>query len=218
VWKHAPSIKAMSNGTLRFYLSGRRDGDHRTLSPRRPVGGDTAVTLTVDLKDRSDVDRNVPGGGVLDTAIDTSNGIAFVSDPLAGSPEVSGLYGGRLELVTKKKDFDFSVSLYELRPDGRYMQIPPYQSRASFVEDVGRRRLLTPGKRERLVFTSIRLASCRFQPGSRLVLVLGVIKNPGQQINYGTGKDVNAETIADAGEPLTIHWLAGSYIDLPVRR
>jgi uncharacterized protein len=217
VWRHAPSIKAMSNGTLRFYLSGTRDGDHRTLSPRRPVGGDTAVTLTVDLKDRSDVDRNVPGGGVLDTAIDTSNGIAFVSDPLA-SPEVSGLYGGRLELVTNKKDFDFSVSLYELRPDGRYMQIPPYQSRASFVEDVGRRRLLTPGKRERLVFTSVRLASCRFQPGSRLVLVLGVIKNPGQQINYGTGKDVNAETIADAGEPLTIQWLAGSYIDLPVRR
>jgi hypothetical protein len=29
---------------------------------------------------------------------------------------------------------------------------------------------------------------------------------------------VNAETIADAGEPLTIQWLAGSYIDLPVRR
>ena len=48
------------------------------------------------------------------------------------------------------------------------------------------------------------------------MVVLGVIRNPGQQINYGTGKDVSDETIADAGEPLAIRWFAGSYIDLPV--
>jgi len=218
VWRHAPSIKAMSNGTLRFYLSGAREGGNRyELSVQRPAG-DSAVTLAVDLKDRSDADLNVPGGGVLDTAVDARNGLEFVSAPLAGAVELGGLFSGRLEFITNKKDFDFSVALYELRPDGRYMQIPPYQSRASFVEDLSRRRLLAPGKREHLAFQSIRLASCRFQPGSRVVLVLGVIKNPGQQINYGTGKDVNTETVADAGEPLTIHWLAGSYIELPVRR
>jgi uncharacterized protein len=46
--------------------------------------------------------------------------------------------------------------------------------------------------------------------------VLGIVKNSGQQINYGTGKDVNDESIADAGDPLTIRWLGGSYVDLPV--
>jgi hypothetical protein len=54
--------------------------------------------------------------------------------------------------------------------------------------------------------------------GSRLVVVLGVIKQAGEQINYGTGKDVSDETIADAKEPLEIRWLGDSFIDVPVRR
>ena len=49
-------------------------------------------------------------------------------------------------------------------------------------------------------------------------MVIGVVRNPGQQINYGTGKDVSDETIADAGEPLTIRWSNRSYLDLPVWR
>jgi hypothetical protein len=123
-----------------------------------------------------------------------------------------------LELVTNKRDFDFGISIFELRPDGTYLQIPPYQSRASHVADLTRRRLLPPGARERLDLRSIRLASHLCRAGSRLVVVLGVLRSPGQQINYGTGKDVNDETIADAGEPLTIRWSNRSWLELPVRR
>lgn len=83
--------------------------------------------------------------------------------------------------------------------------------------DRAHRRLLTPGKRERLEFESGRLTSRRFQAGSRLVMVLSVVKQPNAQINYGTGKDVSDETIADAKEPLTIRWL-GDFIDVPIRR
>jgi hypothetical protein len=50
------------------------------------------------------------------------------------------------------------------------------------------------------------------------MIVLSIVKNPGQQINYGTGKDVSDESLADAGEPLTIRWLSGSYVDVPTRR
>jgi hypothetical protein len=32
----------------------------------------------------------------------------------------------------------------------------------------------------------------------------------------GSGKPVSDETIADAGEPLTLSWLPGSYLDIPV--
>ena len=55
-------------------------------------------------------------------------------------------------------------------------------------------------------------------PGSRLVLVVSIVKNPGQQINYGTGKDVRDESVAEAREPLTIQWLGKSYIEVPIRR
>ena len=43
-------------------------------------------------------------------------------------------------------------------------------------------------------------------------------KEPGREINYGTGKDVVDESIADATAPLQISWFGASYLDLPVRR
>ena len=214
-WKHAPSIGAMSNGTLRFYLSNERGGQGYRLTSAAPAH-DTAVALTVDLAERSDSARLVPGGGVADTVIDTLNSLVYVSDPLPAATEISGLFRGHLELAAGKRDFDFGISIFELRPDGTYLQLPPYQSRASYVADLTHRRLLTPGARERLDLRSIRLASHLCRAGSRLVAVLSVLRSPGQQINYGTGKDVNEETIADAGEPLTIRLSNRSWLELPL--
>jgi putative CocE/NonD family hydrolase len=216
-WKHAPSVAAMSNGVLQFYLSDERSGPWYRLMPAAPPR-EASLTLTVDLADRSDSSRIVPGGGVSDTAIDTLNALVFASDPLPAATEVSGLPSGHLELVANKRDFDFGISIYELRKDGTYRSLPPYQSRASYVGDITRRRLLTPGGRERLDWKNVRLASHLFEAGSRIVMVLGVLRNPGQQINYGTGGDVNGETIADAGEPLTIRWSNRSWVELPVWR
>jgi predicted acyl esterase len=216
-WKHAPSVAAMANGTLRLYLSSEFDGDrHRLVAD--PPARDTALTLTVDLADRSDSSRIVPGGGVSDTAIDTFNALVFATDPLPAATEISGLPSGHLELVANKRDFDFGISIYELRKDGTYLSLPPYQSRASYVADIARRRLLTPGARTTLDWKNVRLVSQRCEAGSRIVMVIGPIRNPGQQINYGTGGDVNAETAADAGEPLTIKWSTRSYLELPVWR
>ena len=216
-WKHAPSIAAMSNGVLRFYLSETRGGAGYRLADAPPAR-DTSVTLTVDLADRSDSSRIVPGGGVDDTAIDTLNALVFTSDPLPATTEVSGLPSGHLELIANKRDFDFGISIFELRKDGTYRSLPPYQSRASHVADIARRRLLRPGARERLDWKNVRLTSQLCEAGSRIVMVIGVVRNPGQQINYGTGKNVSDETIADAGEPLTIRLSNRSYLDLPVWR
>jgi len=215
VWKHAPSLAAMHDGSIRFYLASDSRGPVQGLSRREP-GKSSFVPLKVDLADRGDVARTAPGGGVLDTAVDTWNGVEFVSDPFSSPIETSGLFSGHLELACNKKDFDFEVDLYELTSDGKYFQLAPYWSRASYVADRSRRHLLTPGKRERLDFEAIRLMSHRIEKGSRLVAMLSVIKVPDRQINYGTGKDVSVETIHDAGRPLEIEWFGTSYIDLPV--
>jgi hypothetical protein len=55
------------------------------------------------------------------------------------------------------------------------------------------------------------------QPGSRLVMVLGINKRPDREINYGTGGDVSEESIADGKIPLKVRWFSDSYIDIPVR-
>ena len=185
----------------------------------RPAAEGAAITLKVDLADRSDIDLPSAGGGILDTAIDTSNGITLVSEPLKDAVESSGLLSGHLELIANKKDFDFSITLYELTSSGQYFQLPPYTSRVSHVASLAERHPLTPGVVERLNFTSnVRMMSRQLGSGSRLVIVLSVVKSPREQINYGTGNDVSDESVADAGDPLTIRWLAGSYVDLPIRR
>jgi predicted acyl esterase len=215
VWKHAPSIAAMSNATMKLHLGATKDGTSYRFAREKPKT-EAFVGLEVNLGDRSDIDVITPGGGVLDKEIGISNGIEFVSEPLEKGTEMSGLFSGELDFVVNKKDFDFEVDLYELTPKGEYFQLPPFWTRASYVEDRTQRHLLTPGKRQRLKFKSSRLMSHEFPPGSRVVIVLSVIKEAGRQINYGTGKDVSDETIADAKEPLQVKWSTSSFITLPI--
>jgi predicted acyl esterase len=215
VWKHAPSFAAMGNHTLRFHLSSVRSGDGYLLSQRQPVG-DASIPQTVNLADRADVDRVVPGGGIVDKAIDTWNGIEFVSEPLTPAIELSGLFSGRLDFITNKKDFDFTIQLYELTPKGAYVQLSYILQRASYIKDRSHRQLLTPERRMRLYFKSERLTSRQFQAGSRLVVVLSIVKESDIQINYGTGKDVSDESIVDAKDPLFIKWFDDSVINIPV--
>jgi uncharacterized protein len=217
-WKHAPSLAAMSARSLKFYLSPARSNGAYKLDRARPASDAASIALSVNLADRSDADTTAPGGGLLDKAVDISNGLEFISDPLTESVELSGLFFGRLDFVTNKKDFDFQVTLYDLTPKGEYFLLAPYWSRASHVGDIVNRRLLMPGTRQHLDFKSVRLMSHQMQPGSKLVAVLQVIKNSGQQINYGTGRDVSDETIADAKEPLTISSFANSFVAVPIGR
>ena len=214
-WRSAPSIAAAAPRHERLYLAPGAAGGHNALRRTAPPG-DAAIEHTIDLADRSDVDR-MPVGGLVASRIDTSNAVVFVSDPFARATEVTGFLSGRLELTVNRKDFDFSITPYEWTADGRYFQLPPFQSRASHVASLTERRLLTPGKRETLEFAgSLRMMSRQIAAGSRFVLVLAVLRNPRQEINYGTGGDVSAETVADAKEPLRIRWLGGSYVDLPI--
>jgi len=215
-WKHAPSIAAMSNQALRYYLIALRVGESYRLTERNPETT-TTVVQNIDLGDRTDADRRSPGGGIVDSAIDTWNGIAFVSNPLMSPVETSGLFSGRLEFITNKKDFDINISLYELTSKNEYVLLSTYWTRASAIGDLVNRRLLTPGVREHLDFKSVRLTSRRMQPGSRIVVLINVIKQPGMQINYGTGKDVSDETIADAKEPLWIRWFGDTFVEVPIR-
>lgn len=227
LWRHAPSLAAMAGRRLRFHLSAERAGNAYWLRKEKPADAGV-VPLTVDLADRSDVDRLTSPGGPIDQALDDwaivekapriGHSLEFIGDPLTEPTEISGLFSGHLDFITNKRDFDFSVTLFERTAEGEYFQLSYHWARASYAEDRSRRRLLAPGRREHLDFQSGRLTSRQLRPGSRLVIVLGILKQPGEQINYGTGKDVSDETLADAGEPLRIEWSTGSFIDVPVRR
>lgn len=216
VWKHAPSVGAMSGHALRLYLSGAPAANAFSLAARAPKG-DQPVSQSMDFKDRSDVDHvSEASGDIINSHLDTYGSVVFESAPFDRPVEMSGLFSGHLDFITNKKDFDFEIQLYELTPRGKYFALSYYITRASYVADLSHRHLLTPGVPQRLDFTSGRLTSRRIERGSRLVMVLSLIKMPAAQINYGSGKPVSDETIADAGPPLQIAWRPASFIDVPL--
>ncbi|MGA9471941.1 MAG: CocE/NonD family hydrolase [Terriglobales bacterium] len=219
-WKHAPSLAAMADHSLPLHFTAQKSGGAYVLS-REPAAGESSVSLAVDYADRKDVDRKMLGGGVLDKDVDTWNGVEFISDPLASATELSGLFSGHLDFISNKKDFDFEVDVYEQTPKGEYMQLSEYWTRASYArayasDDRSHRRLLVPNERTRLDFISGRLMSRQLQSGSRVVIVVTLVKDPGREINYGSGKEVSAETIEDTKEPTRVQLFNDSYVDLPV--
>lgn len=215
-WKHAPSVAAMAKERLTFHLTGgASDQECRlTLKPPRQARG---AELKVDLAERKTENGGQPEL-IEAQGIDMSNCIAFTSEPLETPLEVSGLFEGKLALTTNKKDFDLNLQLYERLAGGRCFLLSYFIGRASQIRDRHRRQLLVPGRECLLPFRSGRLVSRRLSAGSRLVLLVGVIKQAGAQVNYGTGKDVSDESVKDAGAPLSIRLSPESALTLPVSR
>jgi putative CocE/NonD family hydrolase len=209
-WRHASTLVNMATGRQRLYLTGRRQAG-RLLFSDAP-GNQPPPELAVAFADRSDVDYR-PSPGVPDTR----NALVFETEALKQPLEIDGLFQGRFEVVVNKRDFDLSVNFYELKPEGQYLDLASYLGRVSYIQDRTHRHLLRPGRPYILKFQSQTLTSRLLSPGSRIVAVVGVPKVPYIQVNYGTGRAVSSESIADAGEPLRIRWSADSYLELGIR-
>jgi uncharacterized protein len=235
-WRHAPSLEAMGAGSLKLFLDpaavgashrlaqhaaqGKATGKSAVAKGKRPAA--QFVTQVVDLADRGDANSNwAPQSDIASDSVEVRNATNYVSEPLPKAVELQGAWSGRLDLTINRMDVDLRLAAYELLPGGAYVQLfEPYVFRASYAQDRVHRRLLRAGERQTIAFKVERLTSRKLQAGSRLVLVLGVNKRPDQEINYGSGEDVSAESLGDdAGKvPVKIRWYGDSYIEMPVRR
>jgi hypothetical protein len=196
--------------------AGARNGPQR-LSAVRPAKS-AFLKQVVDLKDRKQFHNNYYPGTIVTDEIDTSSGYIFVSEPFEEAVLYNGAFGGEIIARINKRDFDVGVTMYELRPDGKYFHLSYVINRASYAKDPTERALLTIGQIERIPLGMNKIVSKRLDRGSRLVVYLNVNKNPFSQLNYGTGKDVSDETIADAKEKLTVEWSNQSYVTVPILR
>lgn len=213
-WRHAPSLQAAADSTT-FRLSPATCGPYHCLS-RELVEGEPLVQ-TVDLGDRTtEGHRYYPYPAVRD-GLEVQSGFAFVSEPFKTRVQVVGMFSGELKVRIDKRDFDFSVSLYELMPEGQVMQLSYYVGRASYSRDMTRRKLLVPGEWARVPFERTRMTGRLMEAGSRLLVVVDVLKDAGHQVNMGTGKDVSDESTADAEMSLKIEWHPDSIIRVPLR-
>jgi uncharacterized protein len=207
-WRHSPSLQAISNDTLIFYL------DNKTLASQKSKEI-RFEKQSVDFKDRESQNNYYTPEIIFDT-LDAGNGLVFTSKRFEKSFLIAGSFTGNLFVSINKKDMDVSLALYELMPDGKYFFLTRYVGRASYAKDNSKRQLLQPDKKESIPFENTRFVSKKINEGSRLVILLNINKHPFEIINYGSGKEPADETIKDAGEPLIIKWFNDSYIEIPI--
>jgi len=214
-WKHAKSIAKMSDTSITFYLSNKKIDSNYLLAQDKPTITQQFIQQ-VDFNDRESLNGDYYPDPIVKKEIDRSNGLFFISAPFKQEISINGFITGSLKGIFNKKDLDICLTFYEMMSDGSYFNLSYFLGRASYQKDMSKRVLLKPGKIETINFERSRMVSKKLSKGSRLLVVLNVNKNPFAQINYGTGKNVSNETIADAKEPLSIRWLSDSFIRVPI--
>jgi predicted acyl esterase len=200
---------------MRLYFSSQKTEGLYSLVNRAPPS-DSLVTHEVDLADRVKFHNyhSYPfpiAQGPLSYVTES----IFISEPFEAPTVISGSFAGDLAVVINKKDFDLGITVYEALPGGKLFHLGYAIQRASFGEDPTRRKLLTPGKLQHVKFETT-MVSRQMQAGSRLLVLVDALKNPGAQVNYGTGKDVSDESVEDAGDILKIEVRSGSYFEVPL--
>ena len=212
-WKSAENINDFERSSLKFYIN-----PNNKLSLEKESKKDYSF-IKVDFKDRSNVDELIKQkDNILDTVLYNSDAITFSSEKFEKTIEFTGNFVGNLKFSVNKKDVDLYMKLYEQNREGEYFLLSTYYGRGSYAKNPEKRKLLRENKEMRISITNNEFVSKKIDKGSKLVLVLGVVKSPFMQINYGTGKDVSKETIKDAEEPLEIKFYNNSFIKIPISK
>jgi uncharacterized protein len=216
-WRHTPSLQAMNTDTIRYYLSSEMNKNNKPQLSLKQDKVKNDLLQVIDMKDRSDgqtwIDNAIPI--LQDTVLWQSGLMEFESPAIIGGINMNGSFCGKLIFSINKKDFDPMMYLYEKKSDGTYVYLSNYMCRASMNNDRTKRSLLTPDKTYSVDINNSFMISRKIEQGSKLVLLLGIVKNPLWEINYGTGGDVSRESIKDASEPLRIKWSNESWIGVP---
>ena len=223
-WRHSATLSKMNNDTLTLYFSNSRKGRNYSMAKMKPRDNEF-IRQQVDLSNRDDINEIEEAGNsslIINSGFDnlvSQNDITFISDPFENSFSINGCILGNLFATINKKDMDIRMSVFEQMPDGKYFALTnDYIGRSSYSSYHSKRKLLQPGVKEKIAINNNFFTSKLISKGSRLLIVLGVNKDLGWQINYGSGKDVSDETISDGKIPLKIKWHTDSYLKVPVWR
>jgi len=213
-WESAASFDEMANDSKKLYLSPTYSGDGFQLWDHQP-DKKQSISLVTDLTDRSNFSQAELT--IVDTSIFTHGQLMYYTPPLKEDLVMAGSLKGNLEISLNKKDADLSIRLFEVTSDGNYFLLSYCMERLSF-NGPGKRTLLKPNKKLIVPIKNSFVICKKMNKGSRLLLTVGINNSPDWEINYGSGKEVSRETIADAGEPMEIQFTNQSYIVIPLRR
>ncbi|MDP1844086.1 MAG: CocE/NonD family hydrolase, partial [Sediminibacterium sp.] len=120
-WKHSPTLKAMNNDTLHFYLDNTIVNNQFKLASNKPTATQF-IKQEIDLADRSDSNKvkiTDIGSVVEDSILRGGDELVFVTAPLKESLTINGSFEGNIQAIINKKDMDLLIGLYEQLPNGK---------------------------------------------------------------------------------------------------
>ena len=217
-WRFADSLQALNQQSLSFYIQSTKANEEQNyvLAQNQALQANHYIEQTVDMADRTE-QRNKAPWPVIKNSIDKQGGIQIETPVFEQDMELTGTITGFFDIEINKKDVDIGFNYYEVTAEGDVFHLNNYRSRASYADDMSKRRLLTPNEKRRVPIVNARFTSKLIKKGSKIVLVLNVNKNVDAQINLGTGKQVNHEHISESGESLKLKWFLSSQINLPLK-
>ena len=174
-----------------------------TLDPRTPARGapdqyvfdprDVSIAATqmqIDLEKQF----------VEQRLVSARRGQQFVyhSAPFERDTEISGTFRLSAWIAIDQPDTDFTVSVYEIAPDGSSIYLTGDVLRARYRESLREPKLITTRQPLRYDFTHFTFVSRMVKKGSRLRLVISPLHSMYAEKNYNAGGVVSEESVQDA--------------------
>ena len=205
-WKYADDLDAIATEHRKLYLtsqaSAANDAFHSgqlteqlsTAAPDKFVY-DPADLRPAELEKEEIAKPNTDERYALNLF---GSGVVYHSAPFPAPTEISGNVKLSVWMAMDVPDTDFTVTLYEILPDGTSVLLASDALRARYRESLQNAALVTPGQITQYNFDGFTWFSRRVPQGSRLRLVLSCINSIFYQKNYNSGGDVEKESGKDA--------------------
>jgi len=206
-WKYADSLESISNASRTLYLDS--DQGHANdavnsgrLAEAKPANSqpDRYIYDPLDLRP-GDLEKEELKNYLTDQRYALNlfgNGVVYHSEPFTKNTEISGFVKLTAWISMDVPDTDFSVTLYEILPDGTSVQLTSDNIRARYRESLSQEKLVRPGEINSYVFDGFTFFSRQIAKGSRLRLVLNCPNSIYVEKNYNSGGVVADETAKDA--------------------
>ncbi|MGN6313525.1 MAG: CocE/NonD family hydrolase [Rhodanobacteraceae bacterium] len=226
-WRHADSLKDLSDHTLRLYLSSPGSDAHDVfhagfLTTEQP-GEQPADTFRDDPLALTPADELLKDQG--DDALVHSaepykpDRLIYVSDRLPKAITLAGAMQLLANISLDTPDGDVGAEVDAILPDGRTLVLGRDMMRARFRHGMAKAEPATPGAIEPWRFDGFYFTARELPKGTRLRVALGPLDTPDWQKNYNSGGRIGYETAKDARTAtFTVHLdpRHPSYLELPL--
>ncbi len=204
-WKYADDLDSIANEQRKLYLTSQastaNDMFHSgqlSESPA-PSAPDKFVYDPADLRP-AELEKEEISKSITDERYALNlfgNGVVYHSQPFPEATEISGNVKLTVWMAMDVPDTDFTVTLYEILPNGTSVELTSDALRARYRESLREARLITPGQITEYDFDGFTWFSRRVSKGSRLRLVLSCINSINYEKNYNSGGNVERESGKD---------------------